>query len=210
MVYTKEEFKRLWEANDNGSGITFADIADCAKAWGISSSPRTRPIDEIRYKVLIAAQVNDAEEYNPNPTPQSKGRIMIDLDKACEWLAANAWLYASLEFLPGSDHPQADVEIESLLEAFKQAMKEQYNTNKEIDMITRRRATADDLQKEYWLRQRKYIIWRTKDGKDIPIDKLTDEHLENILKMLNRSSFGHLEQTYIPEDLIGDYEDAMG
>ena len=77
-------------------------------------------------------------------------------------------------------------------------------------MITRRPATADDLQKEYWLRQRKYIIWRTKDGKDIPINKLTDEHLENILKILNRSPFGHLEQTYIPEDLIGDYEDAMG
>ena len=73
--------------------------------------------------------------------------------------------------------------------------------------MIRRRATADDLQKEYWLRQRKYIIWRTKDAKDIPIDKLTDEHLENILKMLNKSSF---EQTYIPEDLIGDYEDAMG
>ena len=77
-------------------------------------------------------------------------------------------------------------------------------------MITRRHATADDLRKEYWLRQRKYIIWRTKDGKNIPIDKLTDEHLENILKMLNRSPFKHLEQTYIPEDLIGDYEDAMG
>lgn len=207
MVYTKEDFKQLWEANDNGSGITFDDIADCAKAWGISSSPRTRPIDEIRYQVLKAAQTNDAEEYNPNPTPQCEEHIMIDLDKACEWLAANAWLYASLEFLPGSDHPQADVEIESLLEAFKQAMKEQYNPNRETDMITRRRATADDLQKEYWLRQRKYIIWRTKDGEDIPIDKLTDKHLENILKMLNRSPF---EQTYIPEDLIGDYEDAMG
>lgn len=147
MVYTKEEFKRLWEANDNGSGITFDDIADCAKAWGISSSPRTRPIDEIRYQVLKAAQTNDAEEYNPN---------------------------------------------------------------KETDMIIRRRATADDLQKEYWLRQRKYIIWRTKDGEDIPIDKLTDKHLKNILKMLNRSPFRHLEQTYIPEDLIGDYEDAIG
>lgn len=84
---------------------------------------------------------------------------------------------------------------------------EEYNPNKETDMITRRYATADDLQKEYWLRQRKYIIWRTEDGKDISIDKLTDEHLKNILKMLNKSPF---EQTYIPEDLIGDYDDAMG
>lgn len=85
MVYTKEDFKRLWEANEHGSGITFDDIAECARAWGISSSPRTRPIDEIRYKVLKAAQVNDAEEYNPNPVEE---RIMIDLDKAVKWLTA--------------------------------------------------------------------------------------------------------------------------
>ncbi len=123
MVYTKEDFKRLWEANDCGSGITYDDIADCAVAWGISSHPRTRPIREITYQVLKAAQTNDAEEYNPNPTPQCEGRIMIDLNDACEWLAANVWLYASLKFLPESDYPQADVEVESLLKAFKQAMK---------------------------------------------------------------------------------------
>ena len=64
---TQEQFKRLWEANSAGSGITFDDIAECAIAWGISSHPRTRPIDEITYKVLKAAQVNDAEDYNPNP-----------------------------------------------------------------------------------------------------------------------------------------------
>lgn len=67
MVFTREKFKELWEANSAGSGITFDDIAECAIAWGISSHPRTRPIDEITYKVLKAAQTNDAEEYNPNP-----------------------------------------------------------------------------------------------------------------------------------------------
>lgn len=123
MIYTKEKFKELWEANKYGSGITHDDIADCAKAWGISSHPRTRPIDEITYKVLKAAQVNDAEEYNPNPTSQCEERTMIDLNDACEWLAANVFLYASLEFLPGSDCPQGYVEVESLLKAFKQAMK---------------------------------------------------------------------------------------
>ncbi len=123
MVYSKEKFKELWEANSAGSGITFDDIAECAVAWGISRDPRTRPIDEITYKVLKAAQVNDAEEYNPNPTPQCEGRIMIDLNDACKWLAANVRLYASLEFLPESDYPQGDVEVESLIKAFKQAMK---------------------------------------------------------------------------------------
>lgn len=74
MVYTKEDFKRLWEANSCGSGITYDDIADCAKSWGISSHPRTRPIDEITYRVLKAAQTNDAEEYNPNPaSKESEG-----------------------------------------------------------------------------------------------------------------------------------------
>ena len=75
MIYTKEKFKELWEANKYGSGITYDDIADCAEAWGISSHPRTRPIDEIKYKVLKAAQVNDAEEYNPNPAPMKREEI---------------------------------------------------------------------------------------------------------------------------------------
>lgn len=123
MIYTKEDFKRLWEANSCGSGITYDDIAECAKAWGISSHPRTHPIDEITYKVLKAAQTNDAEEYNPNPTSQYEERIMIDLNDACKWLAANVWRYASLEFLPESDYPQPDVEVESLVKAFTQAMK---------------------------------------------------------------------------------------
>lgn len=121
MVYTKEDFKRLWEANEWGSSIKYDDIADCAVAWGISYNPRLGPINEITYKVLKAAQVNDAEEYNP--ASQCEERIMIDLDKACEWLAANVSRYASLEFLPESDYPQGDVEVESLLKAFKQAMK---------------------------------------------------------------------------------------
>ena len=67
MVFTREKFKELWEANSAGSGITFNDIAECAVAWGISRNPRTSPLDEITYKVLKAAQVNDAEDYNPNP-----------------------------------------------------------------------------------------------------------------------------------------------
>lgn len=75
MVYTKEEFKRLWEANEYGSRINYDDIADCAKAWGISSNPRTRQIDEIAYLVLKAADVSYAEEYNPDPAPMKREEI---------------------------------------------------------------------------------------------------------------------------------------
>lgn len=76
MVYTKEKFKELWEANEWGSSITYDDIADCAVAWGISEGPRILPIDgDLAYRVLKAAQVNDAEEYNPNPAPKKREEI---------------------------------------------------------------------------------------------------------------------------------------
>ena len=94
MIYTKEKFKELWEANENGSGITFNDIADCAVAWGISSRPKTRPVNLIRYMVLKAANVCDAEEYNPNPVEE---RIMIDLNDACEWWRNNWRNYVGVD-----------------------------------------------------------------------------------------------------------------
>lgn len=62
---TKSEFKKRWESAAQGGGITFDDIAECAKAWGVASKPRIMKMDEVRYLVLKAAQTNDAEEYNP-------------------------------------------------------------------------------------------------------------------------------------------------
>lgn len=62
---TPKEFKKRWESNDNGGGITFDDIANCAKDWGIYSTPYIQNIDNVRYKVLVAANTNDAEEYKP-------------------------------------------------------------------------------------------------------------------------------------------------
>ncbi len=62
---TKEEFKKRWESNDTGGGITYNDIANCAIAWHLSSSPRTQRIDMIRYRVLVAANTNDAEDFKP-------------------------------------------------------------------------------------------------------------------------------------------------
>lgn len=51
---TKEEFKERWEKEDGG-GITFDDIAECAVKWGVCSKPRIRPIHTIANQVLIAA-----------------------------------------------------------------------------------------------------------------------------------------------------------
>lgn len=62
---TKEEFKTRWESDDDGGGISFLAIADCAVAWGISRTPKTRRMDVIRYQVLVAAGTVDAEDYKP-------------------------------------------------------------------------------------------------------------------------------------------------
>ncbi len=56
---TIEEFKKRWESDDEGGGITFDDIAECAKAWGISATPRTERLDVIREKVLAKAGIED-------------------------------------------------------------------------------------------------------------------------------------------------------
>ena len=62
---TKDQFKERWESDGDGGGITFDDLADCAKEWGISSIPRIMRMDSIRYRVLRAAGTNDAEDYTP-------------------------------------------------------------------------------------------------------------------------------------------------
>lgn len=60
---TKEQFKKRWESNKDGGGITFDDIAACAKSWGLFSTPKTHPINQVVYRVLRAAQVADAESF---------------------------------------------------------------------------------------------------------------------------------------------------
>lgn len=63
---TKEEFKKRWESGSDGGGITYDDIADCAKAWGLYQTPRINRIDMVRYRVLRAAGTVDAEEFAPD------------------------------------------------------------------------------------------------------------------------------------------------
>lgn len=65
MEMEKSEFKTRWESTADGGGITFDDIADCAKAWGIAHTPRIMQIDRVLYAVLKAAGTVDAEEYKP-------------------------------------------------------------------------------------------------------------------------------------------------
>ena len=49
-------------------------------------------------------------------------------------------------------------------------------------------ATLNDLELELWLRQRerKEIIWITKQGIQIPINDMTDEHIINAINCMIR------------------------
>lgn len=60
---TKDEFKQRWESDDVGGGITFDDIAECAKEWGIAAHPCTQPMLQMRYLVLKAANTSDCENF---------------------------------------------------------------------------------------------------------------------------------------------------
>jgi len=62
---TKKQFKKRWESNYKGGGITFDDVAECCIAWGIASCPRIMSIEDVRYLVLKAANTVDAEEFKP-------------------------------------------------------------------------------------------------------------------------------------------------
>lgn len=64
MIMTKHEFKMRWESSDDGGGITFNDVADCAKEWGLFSTPRVHNINTVVYTVLKAAGTEDCESYN--------------------------------------------------------------------------------------------------------------------------------------------------
>ena len=47
-------------------------------------------------------------------------------------------------------------------------------------------ADIDDLIQEQWLRKRDKgeIVWKTRTGNEIPINEMTDSHLENTINYL--------------------------
>lgn len=56
---TPKQFKARWESDDNGGGITFNEVADCAKRWGLHAKPFTQPMGRVLADVLEAANVAD-------------------------------------------------------------------------------------------------------------------------------------------------------
>jgi len=49
---TEQEFIDRWNSDDEGGGITFDDVADCAQKWGLIQRPRTRPMEIVLARVL--------------------------------------------------------------------------------------------------------------------------------------------------------------
>lgn len=66
------------------------------------------------------------------------------------------------------------------------------------------RSDIRDLYIEKWLRNRNkgHLVWITKDGKEIPIKDMTDEHIENAIVSFER----HEEHMSI----INDNLDVLG
>lgn len=52
-------------------------------------------------------------------------------------------------------------------------------------------ADIDDLKLEQWIRQRNsgQIMWKTKNGREIPIKDMSDTHIANTIRMLERKHY---------------------
>ena len=75
MVYTKEDFKRAWDSED--CHITWDEIADCAKSWGLYSNPRCEDLYKVRYRVCEAAGVRDMP-FNPFKKKEKKTHTITE------------------------------------------------------------------------------------------------------------------------------------
>jgi hypothetical protein len=63
-------------------------------------------------------------------------------------------------------------------------------------------ATNEDLKFERFLRRRKKLVWKDASGTEVFLEKLTDQHLENILNYMNKSK---MESTKIQPSSLNFY-----
>lgn len=58
----KEEFAKRWDSNEEGGGITYDDVANCAKEWGLFERPRTVNMEIVIKKVIEESGAKDKWE----------------------------------------------------------------------------------------------------------------------------------------------------
>lgn len=56
---TKEEFAARWDSDDSGGGITFDEVADCAKSWGLFGQPKSMEIEHVLKRVVESSGAKD-------------------------------------------------------------------------------------------------------------------------------------------------------
>lgn len=87
---------------------------------GYHNHENTKPATKEQRDMLFRKMKEAGYEWNSEKKELKKIEPKtFDPDNVIEWLTANVRLYASLNFLYGSDCPQGDVEVESLIKAFK-------------------------------------------------------------------------------------------
>lgn len=124
---TKEEFKKRWESDDRGGGITFDDIAECAKEWELFSNPKCHDIEIVRYAVLVEAKCEDTEDYKPEETLCKENSseyfegYMDAVNKAYYWLEEHLFDIDDEYGHPAISTPFGNVE--STLKQFKKNLK---------------------------------------------------------------------------------------
>lgn len=86
---TPQQFKQRWESGPDGDGITWDDIAACAKAWGLFSTPKTKPMADVKAAVLRHANTWEDGEgpvvYHLRGAKPANGRPCIAVDRGTPW-----------------------------------------------------------------------------------------------------------------------------
>lgn len=71
---TPKEFKKRWESDKMGGGITNEDVAKCYIEWGLGSSPYTKTVEYVIWRVCEYADTNDKKIWENRTTIKKNGK----------------------------------------------------------------------------------------------------------------------------------------
>jgi len=122
MALTKAEFARRWDSDDEGGGITFNDIADCAVAWGITSRPYTQRIDTVASQVVAASGALDPYDADES-TEDDAFSDHEAVRRLAQWLAETA--IDSMDQVTSAERDEWGITIQQADDALKLASRAQ-------------------------------------------------------------------------------------